>query len=172
MWRRTKRAGRLEIAEHGKVMDTELIERLLGLLERSEVTELEYSENGTRIRIVKSHGKAAVVPFEERDDRETGAPATFSTLAADNSTAASHVGPHRIKAPLSGCFFRAPGPAAPPFVAVGDVVAEGDTLALIEAMKLLNPVEADVAGRVVAALPQDGEVVKMGATLFVIEPAG
>jgi acetyl-CoA carboxylase biotin carboxyl carrier protein len=152
-------------------MDTELIERLLGLLERSEVTELEYSENGTRVRIVKSHGKATVVPFDERDDVEAGVQLS-STLVADNSTVGSDIGPHRITAALSGCFFRAPGPAAPPFVAIGDVVAEGDTLALIEAMKLLNPVEADVAGRVVAALPQDGEVVEMGATLFVIEPAG
>jgi acetyl-CoA carboxylase biotin carboxyl carrier protein len=151
-------------------MDTELIERLLELLQRSEVTELEYSENGTRVRIVKSHGKATVVPFDERDDVEAGVPVRSSILAADSSTVDSDVGPHKITAALSGCFFRASGPAAPPFVAIGDVVAEGDTLALIEAMKLLNPVEADIAGRVIAALPQDGEVVEMGATLFLIEP--
>jgi acetyl-CoA carboxylase biotin carboxyl carrier protein len=153
-------------------MDTELVERLLELLERSQVTEFEYSENGTRVRIVKSHGKATVVPFEEREDGQSGTPAELSNLVEDNSTSVSNVGPHSIKAPLSGCFFRAPGPGAPPYVAVGDVVAEGDTLALIEAMKLLNPVESDIAGRVVAALPQEGEVVEMGATLFLIEPAG
>ena len=153
-------------------MDAELIERLIGLLERSQVTELEYSENGTRVRIVKSYGKATVVPFKRRENGKPDASEVVSTLAADNATAASIVGPHRIKAHLSGCFFRASGPGAPPYVAVGDVVAEGDTLALIEAMKLLNPVEADVAGRIVAALPQDGEVVEMDSTLFLIEPAG
>jgi|SRR5665213_37132 len=152
-------------------MDTELIERLLGLMEQSSLTQLEYDANGTRIRIVKRHGKAVVVPSEEDDgmiDVATG----FPDRAIGNYVPISNAGPHSIKAALSGSFYRAPEPGAPPYVAVGDVVAEGDTLALIESMKLLNPVEADVAGRIVAALPQEGEIVEMGVTLFLIEPTG
>jgi acetyl-CoA carboxylase biotin carboxyl carrier protein len=152
-------------------MDTELIERLLGLMEQSMLTELEYDANGTRIRIAKRHGKAVVLPSEE--DGGVIDPATgFPGEPTGDPTPASDAGPHSIKAALSGSFYRAPAPGAPPYVAVGDVVAEGDTLALIESMKLLNPVEADVAGRIVATLPQEGETVEMGATLFLIEPTG
>jgi acetyl-CoA carboxylase biotin carboxyl carrier protein len=151
-------------------MDTELIERLLGLMEQSAMTELEYDADGTRVRIVKREGKAVVAPFQEKDEA-IEAVAGFAGPAKDNPVADSNAGPHSISAALSGNFYRTPEPGAPPYVAVGDVVAEGDTLALIESMKLLNPVEADVAGRIVAALPQDGETVEMGATLFLIEPA-
>jgi acetyl-CoA carboxylase biotin carboxyl carrier protein len=142
-------------------MDTDLIERLLGLLDRSQVTELEYAAGGRRVRIVKA--PAATGSAARRDAR---APITGATPAPANARE------HRIQAPLSGCFFRASAPGVAPFVAVGDSVAEGDTLALIEAMKLLNPVEADVAGRVVAILPQDGEAIEAGAPLFLIAPAG
>jgi acetyl-CoA carboxylase biotin carboxyl carrier protein len=152
-------------------MDTELIERLLDLMERSSLTEIEYDANGTRIHIVKRHGEAAVIP-SERKERAIGAATGFPGQAAPNSAPLADTGPHIVKAALSGSFYRAPEPGAPPYVAVGDVVAEGDTLALIESMKLLNPVEADVAGRIVAAVAQESETVEMGATLFLIAPTG
>jgi acetyl-CoA carboxylase biotin carboxyl carrier protein len=153
-------------------MDTELIERLLGLMEQSAMTEFEYDANGTRVRILKHHGKAVVVPSKARDEDTIETPTRSLDSATDSPAPVSAAGPHSINATLSGNFYRTPEPGAPPYVAVGDVVAEGDTLALIESMKLLNPVEADVAGRIVAIVPQDGETVEIGATLFLIEQAG
>ncbi|WP_433261199.1 acetyl-CoA carboxylase biotin carboxyl carrier protein [Actinosynnema sp. CS-041913] len=79
---------------------------------------------------------------------------------------------HRVRAPLVGTFYRAPQPGAPPFVEVGDLVEAGRQVAIIEAMKLMNPITADRAGRVVEVLIGDGEPVEYGQPLLVLEPVG
>jgi acetyl-CoA carboxylase biotin carboxyl carrier protein len=142
-------------------MDIEFIERLIELAARSCMTELDYSEGDCRIRIVKSQaGGVSAVPV--------------SGIAAA-SVATTQLTPpqsseHKIVASLVGSFFRAPTPGGVPFVTVGDIVAEGDTLAIIEAMKTMIPVESDIAGRIVEIFPDDGAPVEAGTILFVIAP--
>ena len=144
-------------------MDIEFLERLINILERSALTELEYSENGERIRLVKSASSDAVP-----------AAAALTVAAADASTIPDETRPveHTVKAGLAGSFHRAPASDQPPFVQVGDVVHEGQTLAIVEAMKMLNAVEADRSGRITRILAEDGAAVDSGTPLFSMEPAG
>jgi acetyl-CoA carboxylase biotin carboxyl carrier protein len=98
-----------------------------------------------------------------------GAPAP---AGAEPGRAASGEADHRVTAPLVGMFYRAPQPGAPPFVEVGDVVEPGQTLAIVEAMKLMNPIVADRRGQVVAIHAADGEVVEYDQPLLDLAPAG
>ena len=152
-------------------MDLDLIEKLLRLLEQSSVNELEVSENGVRIRVAKTPRPAAPAPTPASQSTITassgGAPpaaASASTKAEDNE--------HVIVAGLVGTFYRAPAPGAAPYITEGEMIEEGQTLALVEAMKMLNPVEADCAGRVKQILVDDAMPVVAGAPLIIIEKAG
>lgn len=150
-------------------MDLKLIEKLLRLLEQSSVNELEVSENGTRIRIAKT--PAAPAPaVESTAGLPSLAPTSAIPAAARPVVAADRE--HMIVAALLGTFYRASAPGSDPYVKEGDIVEEGQTLALVEAMKMLNPVEADCAGRVKQILVADATPVVAGAPLIVIEKAG
>lgn len=142
-------------------MDLDLIERLMRLLENSSVNELELTENGTRIRLSKT--VAAPQP--------RSASAASSSAGADATASASAAGPkeHVIAAGLPGTFYRSPLPGEAPFVEVGALVEDGRKLAIIEAMKMMNPVEADCAGRVTAIHVADGAPVTAGMPLMTIE---
>jgi acetyl-CoA carboxylase biotin carboxyl carrier protein len=143
-------------------MDLDLIERLMRLLETSSVNELELTENGTRIRLSK-----------------TGAPQSSAASAASSSTAtranaaasAAATGPkeHVVVAGLPGTFYRSPLPGEAPFVEIGALVEDGRKLAIVEAMKMMNPVEADCAGRITAIHVEDGAPVTAGMPLMTIE---
>jgi len=141
-------------------VDQTFIEGLLDLFERSALAELEYSEGDSRIRLVK-HPSGSLPGA-----RPPARPMRTSSPQAPR-TATQHV----IRAGLAGLFFRRPAPAQPPFVAVGDVVEEGQKLGILEAMKTLNPIEADRAGRIAEIKPEDGALVEPGAPLFVLVPA-
>lgn len=147
-------------------MKLELIERLIDIAERSQLAELEYSEGDCRVRIDRRVGTHAEVsqPSEPR-------PLPGGTVDRQASPTAQVSG-HTLTSSLVGLFYRASAPDKPPFVQVGDRVEEGQTLAIVEAMKMLNPIEADCAGRVVAIVPGDGEMVEFGSPLFIIDVAG
>lgn len=149
-------------------MNLDFIARLLDLVERSKVSELELTEGENRIRIVK------------RANHRAGAPSIAGLQTADTPTAqpsdpAAAPGKlasatrHEIRAGFPGTFFRAPAPDQPPYAEVGKMVEEGRQLAILEAMKTMNPVEADVAGALREILAEDGAAVEAGALLFVIE---
>lgn len=145
-------------------MDLDLIERLMRLLENSSVNELELTENGTRIRLSKT---AAQTP-------QTSAASTASSSAdggAKASASASTAEPkeHVIAAGLPGTFYRSPMPGEAPFVEIGDQVEDGRKLGIIEAMKMMNPVEADCAGFITAIHLEDGAPVNAGMPLFTLE---
>ena len=144
-------------------MDIDLIERLMGLVERRHIEELEVRRDGWRVRLSRSDATprslAPAVPLD--------APVPTGPSAPDASAARRHA----VKAPLVGTFFRSPAPGAPPFAQVGDHVAEGQTLGLLEAMKMLNAVEADRAGRILEIPQADATLVQAGTPLFVIEAA-
>lgn len=139
-------------------MDKDFIAGLIAIVERSAVAELDYSEGDRRIRIIGRRGPSGsagppIVVVE---------PAAYTEERKD----------HRIIAGITGLFHRSPAPGAAPFVSVGDDVEEGQTLALLEAMKMLTPVEADLAGQVASIDAADGATVERGALLFTIRRKG
>ena len=142
-------------------MDLALIEKLMRMLEQSSLQELDVTEAGMRIRLAKKRSGDPAEDMLPAEEVMTSAPQPEVQPAA---TA------HRIVAGMAGTFYRAPAPGAAPFVMEGDVVEDGRQLAIIEAMKMLNPVESDIAGTIVRILLQDGDSVMPGAALFEIEP--
>lgn len=150
-------------------MDLATIERLMQMLENSTLNELEVSENGMRIRLAKTVDRGAGVPTSaalRRDAREAAAAAEIAALMAlpeivDTDEAV-------IVAGLSGTFYRAPAPGAEPYAQEGDMIEEGQTVAFVEAMKMLNPVEAPRGGRIVSILVADGEPVTPGTPLILL----
>jgi acetyl-CoA carboxylase biotin carboxyl carrier protein len=139
-------------------MDFELIERLMRMLEQSDLNELDVTEGGMRIRLAKQRSAGAMA--HEIDDSA----AAVMPVAAESSGLT-------IRAGMAGAFYRAPAPDAAPFVEIGALVREGDSLGIIEAMKMFNPVEAESDGIVVAIHVADGGSVEPGMALFDIEPA-
>ena len=138
-------------------MDLDGIERLLEMFGRAPITELELSENGWHIRLSKA-GPASVA----RIDR-----GPVAAQAAEPERQDTHI----VAAGLVGTFYRRPAPDKPPFVAVGDLVADGQTLGIMEAMKMLVGVEADRAGRISEIFKEDGASVQAGDPLFALAPA-
>ena len=154
-------------------MDLRKLKTLVDLVSESNISELEITEADGKVRIVKSdgHGPAAVAaPVAMAPAAAPVAPvaaAPAGTSAAPAPAAVVESG-HIVKSPMVGTFYRAPNPGAAPFVDVGQSVKEGDPLCIIEAMKLLNEIEADKAGVIKEILVENGEPVEYGQPLFVI----
>ncbi|MCI3208732.1 MULTISPECIES: biotin/lipoyl-containing protein [Pandoraea] len=153
-------------------MNHEALAPLLRLLEGTSVSEIEHDDGRTRIRLTRQvrGGIAARAPVVA-----TAAP--IESVPTEGSQARPMTPPpvpaatrHTVTAGLVGTFYRASAPDQPPFVSVGDVVQEGQTLAIVEAMKLLNSIDADRAGRLVEIAADDGTAVTPDTVLFVIEP--
>ena len=152
-------------------MDIRKIKKLIELLEDSHVAEIEIREGEESVRITRrGFAKSAPVP--------TGRPATVAAPAAgdvetvNDETLAREVElppGHRVTAPMVGTFYSSSTPGAAPFVEVGQQVGAGDTLCIIEAMKILNQIEADVSGTVARILVDNGQPVEYGQPLFIIE---
>ncbi|HEY0287665.1 MAG TPA: biotin/lipoyl-containing protein [Pseudomonas sp.] len=143
-------------------MDKTLIEQLVGLLETSSLREIEHVSQGERIRLVKAEGHAK--------SRKQPDPAPVPHESAPVTSPVATPSLHRVEASLVGLFYRASGPDQPPFVQVGDRVEEGQVLCIVEAMKMLNQIEAGCAGRVVRIACEDGSAVEPGTLLFELEP--
>lgn len=147
-------------------MDAAFAEGLIRLFERSTLAELEFSDAaGDRLHLVR-HGVPAASPAASAPSPRD-APASAPALAHAPDASPGTV---TVAAGLHGTFFRGSGPGQPPFVAEGDMVEEGQVLAILEAMKVLNHVEAEAAGRIVAVLAGDGETVAPGTPLFTLQP--
>jgi oxaloacetate decarboxylase alpha subunit len=135
---------------------------LIRLMDENHLVEIEVESAGSKIRLVK--------------DRV--GPGADATAAAADATQVAHAGaPDRaldhckaIISPMVGTFYRAPSPDAPPFVEPGTVVEQGDTLCIIEAMKMMNEIEAEFRGRVARVVAENGQTVEYGESLFLIEP--
>lgn len=152
-------------------MDLRKLKTLIDLVAESGIAELEITEGEGKVRIVKfpqggqSAGVAATVqPLPVMP--ATDVPAAAAAPAAPAAAAAPQG--HVVKSPMVGTFYRAPNPGAPAFVEVGQSVKEGDPLCIIEAMKLLNEIEADKAGTIKEILVENGQPVEYGQPLFVI----
>ena len=145
-------------------MDIRKVKKLIELLEESNIAELEIHEGEESVRI--SRYGAAVAPA-------VAAPAPAAPLApvapAETPSSEPEISGHQVTSPMVGTFYRAPSPGTASFVEEGQSVKVGDTLCIIEAMKLLNQIEADKAGTIKAILVENGQPVEYGQPLFVIE---
>lgn len=149
-------------------MDIRKIKKLIELLEESNLTEMEIREGEESVRLSRA-APAAVYPLPLAHHVATaatgGVPETHSRDDAQDDIAEGH----SVKSPMVGTFFSAPKPGAKPFAEVGTQVEIGDTLCVIEAMKIFNQIEADKAGVVLKVLKGNGEPVEYGEPLFIID---
>lgn len=144
-------------------MDLRKLKTLIDLVAESGIAELEITEGEGKVRIVKFSQAMQPVAYVPEAAPVAAAPAPAATPAAPAAPAG-----HTVKAPMVGTFYRAPNPGASPFVEVGQAVKEGEPLCIIEAMKLLNEIEADKSGVIKEILVENGEPVEYGQPLFVI----
>lgn len=151
-------------------MDLRKLKKLIDLVEESGISELELTEDGEKVRISRNFTASAPIqqyaPMQYAP-QHTIAPAAASATVAIEAAPAAEEG-HAVKSPMVGTFYRSPSPDAKPFVEVGDTVAVGDTLCIIEAMKLLNEIEADKAGVIKKILVDNGQAIEYGEPLFII----
>ena len=155
-------------------MDIRKVKKLIELLEESGVAEIEIKEGEESVRISRATSQVAApapvqhfAPAPAPQVVETApspAPANVTEAPADNTPSG-----HQVKSPMVGTMYHAPSPGAKNFVSVGDKVNVGDTLCIVEAMKMMNQIDSDVAGTVKAILVNDGEPVEFDEPLFIIE---
>jgi len=150
-------------------MDIRKIKKLIELLEESGIAELEITEGEESVRICR-HNRPVPVACSAPAPAPTAAATVLAALAAVEATPGAAAMPegHKVTAPMVGTYYAAPSPTAEPFVRVGDEVNVGDTLCVIEAMKMMNQIEADIAGRITAIQVENAEPVEFGQVLFVI----
>lgn len=157
-------------------MDIRKVKKLIEMLEESSLAEIEIREGEESIRISRASTSGSqtvthMMPTTHHHHSGGAAPATNggapAPMAAAEPVAAAEG--HAVKSPMVGTFYRSPSPGAKSFVNVGDSVNVGDTLCIIEAMKMMNEIESDKAGIVKAALKENGQPVEFGESLFIIE---
>ena len=151
-------------------MDLRKLKKLIDLVEESGITELEVTEGEEKVRIVK-HGPAAPMQtymMPQAAPLATAAPAAAS-IGANVSAEDDLPDGEAINSPMVGTFYRSASPGSDPFVEIGSTVKVGDTLCIVEAMKLLNEIQSDVAGTVKAILVENGQPVEYGEPLFIID---
>ena len=154
-------------------MDIKDIEHIIKILRQNEVTEFELEQEGTRIKLARG-SNGTYVASEVRYDVVPAVQVATSTGSGSAVPAAPAEDTGRyvkVESPIVGTFYRKPSPDAPSFVKEGDVVEKGATLCIIEAMKLMNEIEATTSGRVVKILGTEGKVVEFGECLFLIDPS-
>ncbi|HWT34740.1 MAG TPA: acetyl-CoA carboxylase biotin carboxyl carrier protein [Paraburkholderia sp.] len=155
-------------------MDLRKLKTLIDLVSESGISELEVTEGEGKVRIVKNAPPVYVQqPGSFAPQYPVSAPAAVGHAAealagAPATPAAAAPQGHVVTSPMVGTFYRAPSPGADPFVQVGDTVKEGQTICIIEAMKLLNEIESDQAGVIKEILVENGQAVEYGQPLFVI----
>lgn len=152
-------------------MDIRKIKKLIELVEESGITELEVQEEEGTVRI--SRAAPAVAPaaiqYAAAPVAPVAAPAAAPVAAAPAEAPVAEISGHQVRSPMVGTFYRSPSPEAKAFVEVGQTVKVGDALCIVEAMKMMNRIEADKAGVVKAILVNDGEAVEFDQPLIIIE---
>lgn len=148
-------------------MDLRKLKTLIDLVSESNVSELEITEAEGKVRIVKSAG--VVQQFVAAAPVAAAPAAAPAAPVAELPPPPAAVVGHQVKSPMVGTFYRASAPGAKPFIEIGTQVKEGDVLCIIEAMKILNEIEADKTGTVTRVLAENGQAVEYGQPLFVIE---
>jgi len=160
-------------------MNQKELKELIEFLVEKDIAEFELERGDLKVRI-KRAGEATAPPAGEVQPvmipavAPTAAPQSPATaappLAPAGATPSTEAGLHIVKSPIVGTFFEAPSPGSPPFVKIGDTVEVGAVLCIVEAMKLMNEIESDMAGEIVNKLASNGQPVEYGQALFAIKP--
>jgi acetyl-CoA carboxylase biotin carboxyl carrier protein len=149
-------------------MDLRKLKTLIDLVSESNISELEIAEADGKVRIVKSSGQVAA-PAHAAPAYSFAAPsASIQPAPVEEPVAPAPTG-HAVKSPMVGTFYRSANPGSDPFVEVGSVVKIGDPICIIEAMKIMNEIEADAAGTIREILCENGQAVEFGQPMLVIE---
>ncbi len=148
-------------------MDLRKLKTLIDLVSESNISELEITEADGKVRIVKADPAGGAAPMHY-------APASAMVAAPVAPAVAEPAAPtletgHPVKSPMVGTFYRSANPGSKPFAGVGDAIKEGDPICIIEAMKIMNEIEADKSGTVTRILCENGQAVEFGQPLFIIE---
>ncbi|HEV8110176.1 MAG TPA: acetyl-CoA carboxylase biotin carboxyl carrier protein [Burkholderiales bacterium] len=150
-------------------MDLRKLKKLIDLVQESGIAELEITEGEEKVKIVKGgHVSVSAAAPVQIAPVEARAPAPAALASAPAADAPAGQEGHVVKAPMVGTFYRSSSPDAKPFVEVGHTIKEGDTICIIEAMKLMNEIEADAGGVVKAILVENGQPVEYGQPLFIL----
>lgn len=154
-------------------MDLTYLEKVLKLFDESTLTELEIEEDGSKVRFARQKEQMAPMQFAMPQLPYPGpalqASAPQSPAVPAPAPAAPAANQHEVKSPIVGTLYRAPSPDADPYVQIGQHVDVGSTLCIVEAMKLMNEIESDAAGKIVKILVENGSPVEYGQVLFIIE---
>ena len=153
-------------------MDMRKLKTLVDLVSESNISELEITEAEGKVRIVKG-GYGVPTTMMMPAPQQMMAPPPAPMAAADGAASAAEAPPvqsgHVVKSPMVGTFYRSASPGSKPFLEIGSVVKEGDPVCIVEAMKIMNEIEADMAGTVSKILVENGQAVEYGQPLFIIE---
>ena len=151
-------------------MDLRKLKTLIDLVSESNISELEITEADGKVRIVKADPAAALPMQYAPAPMMVAAPMApaLAAMGAEPATAPAETG-HAVKSPMVGTFYRSANPGSKPFAEVGDTIKEGDAICIIEAMKIMNEIEADKSGMVTRILCENGQAVEFGQPLFIIE---
>lgn len=160
-------------------MDLRKIKALIELLEKSSLTELEIKEGEETVRLARHasvsaapapvvHTIASAAPAAEPPPRPAASHAVAPSAEAVGKSSKSTPDGHAVRSPMVGTFYASPSPDAPPYVRVGQSVKAGETIGIIEAMKMFNPIEADVSGTITAILVEGGHAVEFDEVMFII----
>jgi acetyl-CoA carboxylase biotin carboxyl carrier protein len=159
-------------------MDIRKVKKLIELLDESGIAEIEITEGEESVRISR-HATSVAAPVPLPVAAAAPAPAVAAAPAAGAApapatapTAEVEEEGHAVTAPMVGTYYSAPSPGSPPFVQVGDRINEGDTLCIVEAMKMMNQIEAEISGTIKSMRVQNGDPVEYGQILFVIDQRG
>lgn len=150
-------------------MDIRKIKKLIELLEESDIGEIEIHEGEESVRISRNSSQATQIMAQAPMMMPPPAAPASAPAPASDAPAEAEISGHSVNSPMVGTFYRAPSPGAAPFVEEGQSVKMGDTLCIIEAMKLLNQIEADKAGTIKAILVENGQPVEFGQPIFIID---
>ena len=150
-------------------MDLRKLKTLIDLVSDSNVSELEITEAEGTVRIVKSAPAPVAMVTQMAAPVAVAAPVAAAPAPAAAPVAEAAPAGHTVKSPMVGTFYRSSSPGAKAFAEVGQQVKEGETICIIEAMKILNEIEADKAGTITKILAENGQAVEYGAPLFIIE---
>ncbi len=159
-------------------MNQKELKELIEFLIEKDIAEFELERGDVRVRIkragehtvVHAHGEPRFYAVPPAPAPEVGLAPVAAAAPAAPPAPAPEEGLHGVKSPIVGTFYEAPSPGAPPFVKVGDSVEVGQVLCIVEAMKLLNEIESDLAGEIVKKLASNGQPIEYGQELFVIRP--
>ena len=144
-------------------MDLDELKKLIRLFEKSNISEIEIEEDNKKVKLSKFSGAVPSVPVSAAPAAAAPAPSAPAAEEEDNGKY------HTIKSPMVGTFYRSPSEDAEPFVKEGDIVNKGQTLCVLEAMKLMNEIESDTKGKIVQIVLENGSVAEYGQVLFKIE---